>query len=40
MKLGGLNPMTGVWLLMATGSSEGTGREGGVKASLSTSRNQ
>ncbi|PKU43994.1 hypothetical protein llap_5713 [Limosa lapponica baueri] len=30
--------MTGVWLLMATGCSEGTSEEGGAKALLSTSR--
>ncbi|PKU45328.1 rna-directed dna polymerase from mobile element jockey-like [Limosa lapponica baueri] len=31
--------MTGVWLLMATGCSEGTGEEGGLEALPSTSRN-
>jgi len=32
--------MTGAWLLTATGCSEGTGRESGVVALPSTSRNQ
>ena len=31
--------MTGVWLLMATGCSEGTGEEGGAEVLPSTSRN-
>lgn len=34
-----MNPMTGVWLSMATGWSEGTGKAGGTEELPSTSRN-
>jgi len=37
-KLGGMNPTTGMYLLMATDCSEGTGEEGGPGALPFTSR--
>ena len=40
LKFAGMNPMTGVWLLMDTGHSEGTGGEKAVEALRSTSGNQ